>query len=72
MAKARVSKVDTGRESEVTGGGGCRLDGVSASPGLSHRWRSIRVRTSFTKKPTTSNSKVTELSRARCLTETKF
>jgi hypothetical protein len=28
MAKARVPEVDTGGESEVTGGGGCGLDGV--------------------------------------------
>jgi hypothetical protein len=28
MAKARVPEVDTGGESEVTGGSGCRLDGV--------------------------------------------
>jgi hypothetical protein len=72
MAEACVRKVDTGRESEVAGGGGCRLDGYSALLGLSHRWRSIRVRPSFTEKPTSSNSIVTELSRERHLTEIKF
>jgi hypothetical protein len=33
MAKARVPEVDTGGESEVTGGGGCRLDGVECIAG---------------------------------------
>jgi hypothetical protein len=33
MAKARVPNVDTGGESEVAGGGGCRLDGVQCIAG---------------------------------------
>jgi hypothetical protein len=33
MAKARVPEVDTGGESEVTGGGRCRLDGVQCIAG---------------------------------------
>jgi hypothetical protein len=28
MTEARVPEVDTGGESEVFGGGGCRMDGV--------------------------------------------
>jgi hypothetical protein len=33
MAKARVLEVDTGGESEVTGGSGCRLEGVQCIVG---------------------------------------
>jgi hypothetical protein len=33
MAEARVPKVDTGGESEVAGGGGCRMDGVQCIAG---------------------------------------
>jgi hypothetical protein len=33
IAKARVPEVDTGGESEVTSGGGCRLDGVECIAG---------------------------------------
>jgi hypothetical protein len=33
MAKARMPEDDTGRESKVTGGGGCRLDGVECIAG---------------------------------------
>jgi hypothetical protein len=33
MARARVLEVDTGGESEVTGGSGCRLDGVECITG---------------------------------------
>jgi hypothetical protein len=33
MAEARVPKIDTGRENEVVGGGGCRLDRIQCIPG---------------------------------------
>jgi hypothetical protein len=33
MAEARVPKIDTGGESEVVGGGGCRLDGIQCIAG---------------------------------------
>jgi hypothetical protein len=33
MAKARMPEVNIGGESEVTGGGGCRLDGVECIAG---------------------------------------
>jgi hypothetical protein len=33
MAEVHVPEVDTGEESEVVGGGGCRLDGVQCIVG---------------------------------------
>jgi hypothetical protein len=33
MAEARMPKIDTGGESEVVGGGGCRLDRIQCIAG---------------------------------------
>jgi hypothetical protein len=73
MAEARVPKVDTSGESEVVGGGGCRLDGILHRRGYHIGGGASEYdHASLTKKLTLSNSTVTELSRARHLTDTKF